>query len=209
MSLFAKLFGVASPIPSRDKGLGPAGFWLSGITGSSDAQVKDPFAQNAWVYSAITRKAEALASAPLRAYVGRRTDATSQQQLPDEHPLSRLLASPSQLYSSGTAFVAAISASLDLYGEAPIVALTSDGEPFVRGTSLPAEMYLVLPSSLTEQIDKRTGTLVGWKLGENQMLTADQLGMIRLPTPRSHWRGLSPLAAAKQGMEYEIGRAHV
>lgn len=202
VGIWKSFFASESPVTHEKASLGPAGFWLSGITGS-DQSIRDPFAQNAWVYAACTRKAEALASAPLRAYIGRRGDAASQKTLPDEHELARLLASPSPLYASGTALISAISVSLDLYGEAPLVAITADGAPFVRGTSLPAELYLVLPSQLQEQIDKRTGMLTGWKYGEKQTLTADQVGMIRLPNPRSQWRGMSPLSSAKQGMEFD------
>lgn len=188
------------------KQLGSAGFWKSFRLSVDSGTVTEPYSKNAWVYAAISRKAACIAAAPLRVYTGRMGVADDRQLVSDDHPMARVFANPSPLYASGCAFLEAISVSLDCYGEAPLLALTSSGKAFNSG-DIPAELYLLQPGSMVEQVDKKTGLLLGWKYADKIAFTHDQVRMLKLHNPTNYHRGLAPLTSAQAGIDYDAAAA--
>ena len=174
-----------------------------GLTVSQD-RVTRPYGQNAWVHSAISAKATNIAGVPLRIFMGRR--GTEQKQpVADTDPWVTLLTRPGPLYRNWPSFIGAVSAYLDLYGEAPMLALGPEWK-WTPGT-VPDELYLASPSRLEPEIDRETQILLGWWItdasGLRHQVSAAQLGMIASFNPDSPIRGMSPLVAAALGMDFD------
>ena len=174
-----------------------------GLTVSQD-RVTRPYGQNAWVHSAISAKATNIAGVPLRVFMGRR--GTEQKQpVADTDSWVKLLTRPGPLYRNWPSFIGAVSAYLDLYGEAPMLALGPEWK-WTPGT-VPDELYLASPSRLEPEIDLETQILLGWWItdasGLRHQVSAAQLGMIALFNPDSPIRGMSPLVAAALGMDFD------
>jgi len=175
----------------------------------SSSDVTAPYSQNAWVYAAIDGKSRAFASAPFRIMSGTWDDRDKGQPLPSNDPWQRVFAKPNPFVPSASAFWKAVCTYLDLYGEAFLVAFGDGSAPYKPGTGAPREILLVSPTQMTLQpddVDTATGLVLGWTFNNgraNAKLTADQVGQIRLFNPDDPYRGLSPLAAAMNGIRFD------
>jgi HK97 family phage portal protein len=160
--------------------------------------VVSPLEQNAWVLAGVRSKAEKAESVSWSLKIGKMGDKDA-KSLPDENEWVQLLRKPSPLYQSWSFFIHTISMWMDLYGEAPLYCLSEDGEePWKPGT-VPAEIYLIPPSMISEQLNPITQLVDYWQVTMgSQSLKVDpsQIHIIRNPHPSNPHRGLSPLKAA-------------
>lgn len=171
---------------------------------SSDGKVSNPYSESWVVRAASQRKAEMTASVPLVVMVGS-FKAKEGEQAGGDHPVARLMDNPSPMFSTFD-MIQGTSISLDLYGEAFWVGIDKAGGPFKPG-QLPAELVLVDPRYMTEEIDPKTKLLLGWKLNTGSAmtwLTASQVGQVKHYNPDNPYRGASPLSPVRSSMDYDL-----
>ena len=113
-----------------------------------ESYVAEGFNLNSIIYSAIMYKVKAMISAPLRAYEGERDQ---REQLPDDHPLSLMIARPNE-YQDWIAFHSCNIAFLNIAGNCYIYKERGPNEEVVRLWTLrPDRVYIVPGDSTSEQ----------------------------------------------------------
>lgn len=160
------------------------------LLAQKDENLRYPMAQHAWAYSAIHATATALSQVQARVMRYRSmSQQDSGQPVPDDDPFQRALRKPNSAMT-GSQFAYAISASLDLYGEA-LIWMASDASGAYKPGAPPIVMRIVpFPRSWQPEIEQ--GVLVGWKDHEGKPVPADQVLQIKLWNPANPFRGLAP-----------------
>lgn len=206
------------PQPSKWAALNPLN-WLKGTTQKTlggdyfwwpkrllldEADIENPYAQNAWVHAAAKAKARVLSSVQPIVKVGHRRDRKG-QPVPSNHPLQRMLDKPNP-FQTTTQFFEATSIFMDIEGEAFWVAWTDGGKPMKRG-EIPREVIAINPRYLVAERDQRTGLVLGWKYTGDRgtmVFTAEQVGHPYEVNPTDYLRGLSPLQPAVLGIQFDF-----
>lgn len=158
------------------------------------------FNLNAVIYAALSYKAEARSSAPLRAYTG---DKAKPQPLADDHPLSQLLAQPNP-YQTGVEFDKLNTVYYGLAGNAYIYTLRP------RANALPEALYTFRPDRVKILVSVENGMEVigylyvppGKSDAAGLPLLAEDVMHVKTPNPGDPLGGfgfgLSPLSPAAQ-----------
>jgi HK97 family phage portal protein len=163
-------------------------------------RLTQPYREHVWVYACINAIAQSISSVPLLFKTGSRKD----PQVVDSHPLIDLFEAPNPMMS-GSQLLEATLVYLGLTGEAfYILDRRSERE-------IPREMWVVHPSRFQEVVDDKTGLISGWiyrKSTRQIPLQPYEVIFFRYFNPYNDYRGLSPLQAARAGVEqdYWAGR---
>ena len=161
--------------------------------------VTQPYANHAWVYACISHIAQSIAGVPLLFFTGSRKD----KKLMETGPLVDLFESPNPTMS-GQQLIEATKIYMGITGEA--FWLLARNSP----TELPKEIWALSPSRFTEHVDKQTGLIDGWvyKIGTKTIpLQPHEVVFFKYFNPDNEYRGLSPLSAAKQGVDQDYWAA--
>lgn len=170
----------------------------------SQTFIEEGYNRNSNIYAAIRYKADAAASAELRAYSG---DRSKPKPLNDKHPLSKLLRQPN-MYMDGRTFQSLCTAYLNIAGNCYIVT-----DRFTRASSV-VRMYTVRPDRMRILFDKDKSLFDdGWLMGYLYLPTGsayedaipflpEDVGHIKFPSLNDDREGLgyglSPLFPAAQ-----------
>lgn len=167
-------------------------FQTSGLSG----QLNYPYREHVWVYACVNAIAQAVSAVPLLFKTGSRKDS----KVVEDHPLVRLFEAPNPLMS-GSQLLEATLVYLGLTGEAfYILERESEGQ-------IPKEVWVVHPGRFQEVVDEKTGLIKGWvysKGSKRLPLQPYEVVFFRYFNPYHDYRGLSPLQAAKAGIEQDF-----
>jgi HK97 family phage portal protein len=155
-----------------------------------NAWVEEGFGENSLIYSAIMYKVRSKMSAPLRAYGG---DPRAPEELPPDHPLSRLVQRPNP-HQSGVEFNALAECYFNL-GNAYMLLVRPDGG------GLPERMYCLRPDRVyvvpAQGENPWERTVAGYLYvpeGENihngLPVLAEDMMHVKLPNPADPLEGL-------------------
>jgi HK97 family phage portal protein len=170
------------------------------LTSEQAERLTQPYREHVWVYACINAIAQSISSVPLLFKTGSRKD----PQVVDSHPLLDLFEAPNPMMS-GSQLLEATLVYLGLTGEASyILDRRSERE-------IPREMWVAHPGRFQEVVDEKTGLISGWiyRKGTRQIpLQPHEVIFFRYFNPYNDYRGLSPLQAARAGVEqdYWAGR---
>ena len=189
---------------TAQKTLGGDYFWWPKRLLLDEADIENPYAQNAWVHAAAKAKARVMASVQPVVKIGNHRDRKG-QVAPSNHPLQRMLDKPNP-FQTTTQFFEATSIFMDIEGEAFWVAWSEGGKPMRKG-EIPREVIAINPRYLVAERDPRTGLVLGWKYTGDRgtmVFTADQVGHPYEVNPTDYLRGLSPLQPAVLGIQFDF-----
>jgi HK97 family phage portal protein len=170
-----------------------ARLWLSGLTDGeiSSGKVTNPYAQVALVNRCISNLADEISGLPVMI-----TD--NRENRIESGPLYDLLERPNATTDGYTFWQETVS-HLMLGGE--VYWITVESGPRLQ----PKQITVIGASQMEPVLDKSTGELLAWKYkygqGRSETLATFDVVQIKLFNPRSRWRGLSPLEAAKHLVE--------
>jgi len=177
-------------------------FFLSPHLLSSELSGKltHPYQEHVWVYACINAIAQSISAVPLLFKTGTRKDS----RVLESHPLIDLFETPNPLMS-GSQLLEATLVYLGLTGEAFYI-LDRQSE-----REIPKELWVVHPGRFKEVLDEKSGLISGWiySKGTRQIpLQPHEVVFFRYFNPYNDYRGLSPLQAARAGVEqdYWAGR---
>ena len=161
--------------------------------------ITQPYANHAWVYACISHIAQSIAGVPLLFFTGSRKD----KKLVESGPLVDLFESPNPTMS-GQQLIEATKIHMGIAGEA--FWLLDRKSP----TEIPKEIWALAPNRFTEHVDKQTGLIDGWvyKVGTKAIpLQPHEVVFFKYFNPDNDYRGLSPLSAARQGVDQDYWAA--
>lgn len=162
-------------------------------------QITQPYSQHVWVYACVNAIAQSVSSVPLLFKTGPRKD----PKVVEDERLDSLFEAPNP-YMSGSQLIEATLVYLGLTGEAfYIVERESDRE-------IPKEIWIFHPHRFKEVVNRETGLISGWvySKGANKVpLQTHEVVFFRYFNPYNDYRGLSPLQAARAGIEQDFWAA--
>ena len=170
------------------------------LTSEQAGRLTQPYREHVWVYACVNAIAQSISSVPLLFKTGSRKD----PQVVDSHPLIDLFDAPNPMMS-GSQLLEATLVYLGLTGEAfYILDRRSERE-------IPNEIWIAHPEQFQEVVDAKSGLITGWlyRRGAKVIpLAIHEVVFFRYFNPYSDYRGLSPLQAARAGVEqdYWAGR---
>lgn len=159
-------------------------------------QLTHPYREHVWVYACVNAIAQAISSVPLIFKTGNRKDS----KVLEDHPLVDLFESPNPMMS-GTQLIEATLIYLGLTGEAFYI-LERESE-----SQVPREIWVIHPERFREVVDEKSGLVKGWVYakGTKQIpLQNHEVVFFRYFNPYNDYRGLSPLQAARAGIEQDF-----
>ena len=159
-----------------------------------------PYREHVWVYACVNAIAQSISAVPLLLKTGTRKNS----RLVESHPLVDLFETPNPMMS-GSQLVEATLVYLGLTGEAFYI-LDRQSE-----REVPGEIWVVHPGRFQEAVDEKSGLIKGWiyRRGSRTIpLAPHEVIFFRYFNPYNDIRGMSPLEAARAGVEqdYWAGR---
>uniref|UniRef100_A0A7V4G827 Phage portal protein n=1 Tax=Desulfobacca acetoxidans TaxID=60893 RepID=A0A7V4G827_9BACT len=170
------------------------------LTAELSGGLSQPYREHVWVYACVNAIAQNISGVPLLFKTGPRKD----PKVAESHALAGLFEAPNPMMS-GSQLIEATFVYLGLTGEAFYI-LDRESE-----REIPKEVWVVHPGRFQEAVDDKTGLISGWiyRQGARQVpLQPHEVVFFRYFNPYNDYRGLSPLQAAKAGVEqdYWAGR---
>lgn len=188
-------------VPFPGKLQGDARFWqsLRSVIMASQSEVTMPYSQSIWVYSSIKAIADNISTTPFRLYTEskKRSGPNAANVVIEKGPEYDLFMNPNPFMST-TELVESTLIYMGLSGEAFWVL---DRE---NVTELPKSIWSVNPANMSPIIDETTGYLLGWRYGKDSVFTFAEIIHFKYFNPYDPYRGLSPLMAAKMGIDQDF-----
>jgi HK97 family phage portal protein len=172
-------------------------FFASPFTGwtSLFSGVTHPYKQHVWVHACVNAIAQNISGVPLLFFTGNRKN----KKLIDSGPLVQVMESPNPMMS-GSQLIDASYVFLGITGEAiHILERNNITEP-------PREIWTFHPSRFQHVPDENSGLIKGWiyTRGTKRIpLLPHEVLFFRYFNPDDDYRGLSPLQAAKLGIDQD------
>jgi len=170
------------------------------LTSEPTGRLTQPYREHVWVYACVNASARSISAVSLLFKTSNRRNS----KVVESHPLVDLFEAPNPMMS-GSQLLEATLIYLGLTGEAFYI-LDRESE-----REIPKEVWVVHPGRFQEAVDDKTGLISGWiyRQGARQVpLQPHEVVFFRYFNPYNDYRGLSPLQAAKAGVEqdYWAGR---
>jgi HK97 family phage portal protein len=168
----------------------PFSGWSSLLAG-----VTHPYNQHVWVHACVNAIAQNISGVPLLFFTGSRKN----KKLVDSGPLVQVMETPNPMMS-GSQLVDATYVFLGITGEA-IYILDRQNV-----TETPREIWTFHPSRFQHVPDENSGLIKGWiytKGAKRIPLEPHEVLFFRYFNPDDDYRGLSPLQAAKLGIDQD------
>ncbi|MBW1954036.1 MAG: phage portal protein, partial [Deltaproteobacteria bacterium] len=165
-------------------------------TSELSGRLNQPYREHVWVYACVNAIAQSVSSVPLLFKTGDRRD----PRVVEGHPLVDLFEAPNP-YMSGSQLIEATLVYLSLFGEAFYI-LERDNPQ-----SIPKEIWVINPNRFQEVVDNQTGLISGWvyRKGSKKIpLQPYEVIFFRYFNPYHDYRGLSPIQAARAGIEQDF-----
>jgi HK97 family phage portal protein len=166
------------------------------LTAELSGQLTQPYREHVWVYACVNTIAQSVSSVPLLFKAGPRKD----PKVVEDERLDSLFEAPNP-YMSGSQLIEATLVYLGLTGEA-FYLVERESERV-----LPREIWTFHTQRFKEVVDKKTGLISGWiysKGADKVPLLPHEVVFFRYFNPYHDYRGLSPLQAARAGIEQDF-----
>jgi HK97 family phage portal protein len=172
-------------------------FFATPFTGWSSlfSGVTQPYKQHVWVHACVNAIAQNISGVPLLFFTGSRKN----KQLVDKGPLVKVMESPNPMMS-GSQLIDASYVFLGITGEAIHILERNNV------TEVPKEIWTFHPSRFQHVPDENSGLIRGWiyTRGSKRIpLEPHEVLFFRYFNPDDDYRGLSPLQAAKLGIDQD------
>lgn len=172
-------------------------FFASTFTGWSSqlSGVTHPYKQHVWVHACVNAIAQNISGIPLLFFTGSRKN----KKLVDSGPLVQVMESPNPMMS-GSQLIDASYVFLGITGEAIHILERNNV------TEVPREIWTFHPSRFQHVPDENSGLIKGWiyTRGSKRIpLLPHEVLFFRYFNPDDDYRGLSPLQAAKLGIDQD------
>jgi HK97 family phage portal protein len=172
-------------------------FFATPFTGWSSllGGVTHPYKQHVWVHACVNAIAQNISGVPLLFFTGSRKN----KKLVDSGPLVQVMETPNPMMS-GSQLIDATYVFLGITGEA-IYILDRNNV-----TETPQEIWTFHPSRFQHVPDENSGLIKGWiyTRGTKRIpLEPHEVLFFRYFNPDDDYRGLSPLQAAKLGIDQD------
>ena len=161
--------------------------------------ITEPFQKHAWVYACVNALSTNIAGVPFDFYSGNKKNKLQVE----EGDLPKLFETPNPMMGGFQLFEATM-IFLGLTGEAMWV--LDRGGP----NEIPKEIWVFHPDRFKEKIDKTSGLIAAWEYRKQTktVLLADyEVIFFRYFNPYNDYRGLSPLQAARSGLDQDYWAA--
>lgn len=160
--------------------------------------VLDPYLENPWVYSSITKIAENLAHTPRR--LVRVVDDDTRTVI-TKHPLLDLFKEPNQ-YLTGNQLILGTFVYLEAMGEAFWVMRRSNP------TQTPESIFLLDPRRFTPVYNHERTMIIGWSykthLGQREAFALWEVVQFKLFNPNNPVRGIPRWVSARSGIDQDF-----
>ncbi len=164
-------------------------------------EVTDPYEKSVWVFASINAISQNISRVPFYIYTEKTKDV---KKIISDGPTAELFTNPNPYMISSTLFFATV-LHMELFGEAFWV---FEGRNNV--TELPKEIWIVNPQRLEPVIEKQqggNGKFNGYwkyKVGDYETVFAPhEILQLKYYNPYNEIRGLSPIEAARVGVEQD------
>ncbi|MGO9572479.1 MAG: phage portal protein, partial [Desulfomonilaceae bacterium] len=161
--------------------------------------VTHPYKQHVWVHACVNAIAQNIAGVPLLFCTGSRKN----KKIVESGPLVQVMETPNPMMS-GAQLTEATYVFLGITGEAFYILDRSNT------TELPREIWTFHPSRFQHVVDEGSGLIKGWVYtrGTKRIpLEPHEVLFFRYFNPDDDYRGLSPLQAAKLGVDQDFWAA--
>lgn len=166
------------------------------LVNNNQSITKNPYSNNAWVYSAIRTISQNISQVPFLFY----ENIQNENKLVTSGDLVDLFNNPNPLLTSSRQLIEATMVYFSLRGEAFWILEGRDNI-----TQIPDEIWCVEPNRFTAILDDQN-MLTGWKYQGKKVITLDTDHVIHFKyfDPDNEIRGLSPLRAAHKSIEQDM-----